>query len=214
MTSPGSNLHSKRLTPETERTRTRVPAATRQMRRRDRQRFFEDVFQHDVDVYLSAAHLQIEPKRPPIGSISSMEVNVDMLEQMEHIDISDQDPLDVFYSSEAEKGIPSSPLPGDDGDSDEDDDDDVSDDDEEEEEEKNEGHQPEVSLPVPEGCETKLRMLSTSSASTDPCSLDPSDEGGDTPVIQSDEEEVHSDHLLQTATPLAEDKEEKTSVSS
>jgi hypothetical protein len=29
------------------------------MKLRERQRFFEEVFQHDVDVYLSSAHLQI-----------------------------------------------------------------------------------------------------------------------------------------------------------
>ncbi|XP_061076397.1 dysbindin domain-containing protein 2 [Conger conger] len=204
MTSPGSSLHSKRLTSETERAQ-RVPAATRQMKRRDRQRFFEDVFQHDVDVYLSAAHLQIEHKRPPIGSISSMEVNVDMLEQMEHIDLSDQDTLDVFFHPGAEEGM-SSPLPG------ADDEDDSDEDDDEKEERK--GHDAAISLQVPEGCEAKFRMWSTSSASTDPCSLDPSEEGGDTPVVQSDEEDVHADHLLLTATPPATDEEEKPSVSS
>ena len=62
-------------------------------------------------------------------------------------------------------------------------------------------HDTAISLQVPEGCETKFRMWSTSSASTDPCSLDPSEEGGETPVIQSDEEDVHSDDLLRTATP-------------
>ncbi len=37
--------------------------STQQMRLRERQRFFEEVFQHDVDVYLSSAHLQIDYKR-------------------------------------------------------------------------------------------------------------------------------------------------------
>ncbi|KAJ8360842.1 hypothetical protein SKAU_G00173670 [Synaphobranchus kaupii] len=207
MTSSGSNLH-KRLTSETERAQ-RVPDATRQMRRRDRQRFFEDVFQHDVDVYLSAAHLQIEHKRPPIGSVSSMEVNVDMLEQMEHVDISDQDALDVFFNSGAEEGVSTCPLSGGCDDDDDDDDDD------DEEKQEDEGHMKGISLQVPESCEVKFRMSSTSSASTDPCSLDPSEEGGETPVIQSDEEEVHSDHLLLTATSPAKDQEEeKPSVSS
>lgn len=32
----------------------------------------------------------------PLGSISSMEVNVDMLEQMDVLDLSDQDTVDVF----------------------------------------------------------------------------------------------------------------------
>ena len=47
----------------------------------------------------------------PIGSISSMEVNVDLLDQMELIDISDQETLDVFFSS-GEDGVLTSPLPG------------------------------------------------------------------------------------------------------
>jgi len=33
--------------------------AAQQLKFRDRQRFFEEVFQHDVDVYLSSAHLCI-----------------------------------------------------------------------------------------------------------------------------------------------------------
>lgn len=48
----------------------------------------------------------------PIGSISSMEVNVDLLDQMELIDISDQETLDVFFSSGGEDGGLTSPLPG------------------------------------------------------------------------------------------------------
>ena len=48
----------------------------------------------------------------PIGSVSSMEVNVDLLDQMELIDISDQEALDVFFSSSGEDGVLSSPLPG------------------------------------------------------------------------------------------------------
>lgn len=41
-----------------------------------------------------------------------MEVNVDLLDQMELIDISDQDSLDVFFSSSGEEGGLMSPLPG------------------------------------------------------------------------------------------------------
>lgn len=52
------------------------------------------------------------PLAAPIGSISSMEVNVDLLDQMELIDISDQDSLDVFFSSSGEEGGLMSPLPG------------------------------------------------------------------------------------------------------
>lgn len=48
------------LTAETERGQ-RLPDvdAAQQLKLRERQRFFEEVFQHDVDVYLSSAHLCI-----------------------------------------------------------------------------------------------------------------------------------------------------------
>lgn len=48
----------------------------------------------------------------PLGSISSMEVNVDMLEQMDLMDISDQEALDVFFAASGEEGSLTSPLPG------------------------------------------------------------------------------------------------------
>lgn len=42
-----------------------------------------------------------------------MEVNVDLLDQeLELIDISDQEALDVFFSSGSEDGVLTSPLPG------------------------------------------------------------------------------------------------------
>ncbi len=49
-----------------------------------------------------------------MGSISSMEVNVDVLEQMDLMDISDQEALDVFLNSGsgADEGALTSPLPG------------------------------------------------------------------------------------------------------
>lgn len=49
-----------------------------------------------------------------MGSISSMEVNVDTLEQMDLMDLSDQEALDVFLNSGSgadEAALPS-PLPG------------------------------------------------------------------------------------------------------
>ncbi|KAL0978584.1 hypothetical protein UPYG_G00172530 [Umbra pygmaea] len=113
MSSSGTNLHNKRLPSETEHAQ-RVPDmdAAQQLKLRERQRFFEEVFQHDVDVYLSSAHLHVRDyKRPPIGSISSMEVNVDMLEQMDIFDISDQEALDVFLSSAGDQGEMASSLP-------------------------------------------------------------------------------------------------------
>ncbi|XP_066558619.1 dysbindin isoform X2 [Amia ocellicauda] len=169
--------------------------AAQQMKLRERQRFFEEVFQHDVDVFLSTAHLQIEHKRPPIGSISSMEVNVDMLEQMDLMDISDQEALDVFLNSGADEGVIASPLPDDD-----------------DEEEEDEVYKDEITLQVPKGRELKSRISSTSSASTDPYSLDTSEEGAETPVVQSDDEEVHADTELLTATPPNKDEEEDQST--
>ncbi|KAJ3602040.1 hypothetical protein NHX12_029800 [Muraenolepis orangiensis] len=46
-----------------------------------------------------------------MGSVSSMEVNVDLLDQMDLSDVSDQDAFDVFFSS-GEDGALNSPLPG------------------------------------------------------------------------------------------------------
>ena len=48
----------------------------------------------------------------PLGSISSMEVNVDMLEQMDMMDLSDQDTVDVFLGCGTEESGVAGPLPG------------------------------------------------------------------------------------------------------
>lgn len=48
----------------------------------------------------------------PIGSMSSMEVNVDMLEQMDLMDMSDQEALDVFLNSGGEDNNMLSPMLG------------------------------------------------------------------------------------------------------
>lgn len=47
-----------------------------------------------------------------MGSMSSMEVNVDMLEQMDLMDISDQEALDVFLNSGSEDNTALSPVLG------------------------------------------------------------------------------------------------------
>lgn len=49
-----------------------------------------------------------------MGSISSMEVNVDVLEQMDLMDISDQEALDVFLNSGSgtDEGALASPSAG------------------------------------------------------------------------------------------------------
>ncbi|XP_033981086.1 dystrobrevin binding protein 1b isoform X2 [Trematomus bernacchii] len=86
----------------------RVPGAeqggapTPQVKLKERQKFFEEAFQQDMEQYLSTGYLQIAERRGPIGSMSSMEVNVDMLEQMDLMDMSDHEALDVFLHSGGE----------------------------------------------------------------------------------------------------------------
>lgn len=46
---------------------------------------------------------------------------------------------------------------------------------------------------MPSAAESKSRISSTSSASTDLNSLDTSEEGAETPVVQSDEEDLQED---------------------
>ncbi|XP_073324783.1 dysbindin-like [Pagrus major] len=197
MSSSSANLHSKRLPSESERSQ-RLPDvdAAQQLKLRERQRFFEEVFQHDVDVYLSSAHLCIRDyKRPPIGSISSMEVNVDLLDQMELIDISDQETLDVFFSS-GEDGMLTSPLPV----------------------QGNNNNEEVISnglfRHVLEGLEAKSRMSSTSSTSSSD-SQNTNANGGDTPVVRSDDEETHTGTVKRRATlPEREKMKSQTPSSS
>uniref|UniRef100_U3I7Y4 Dysbindin domain containing 2 n=1 Tax=Anas platyrhynchos platyrhynchos TaxID=8840 RepID=U3I7Y4_ANAPP len=143
-----------------------------QLKLRERQKFFEEVFQHDVDFFFPVSHLQIEHRRPPLGSISSMEVNVDVLEQMDMMDLTDQDTVDVFLGCGTEEKTAPLPKMG-----------------------KEYASQcpEEITLPVPSAAETKSRISSTSSVSTDPNSLDTSEEGAETPVVQSDEEDLQED---------------------
>ncbi|XP_016422074.1 dysbindin-like [Sinocyclocheilus rhinocerous] len=114
----------------------RVPDAesAQQMRMRERQRFFEEVFQHDVDGYLSSAHLQIGYKRPSSPALGHTDIEEDGLRRSD------------------------------------------------------------VSLRIADPCEIKSRMLSTSSNST--CDSQASNEdGSNTPIVQSDDEDVHEDSL-------------------
>ncbi|XP_026189258.1 dysbindin-like isoform X2 [Mastacembelus armatus] len=160
---------------------------------RDRQRFFDEAYQHDVDNYLPSAHLQVDCRKPPMDSISSMEVNVDALEQMDLMDISDQEALDVFLNSGSgtdEGALVSPSAEGDDED--------------EEDEDAEVVYRERAPLKRQnEVCgSSKSRMSSTSSGSSDT-----SGGGVDTPVIQSDDEEVHADTLLLTSAPNNRDEE-------
>lgn len=145
-----------------------------QMKIRERQRFFEEVFQHDVDFYFPTTLLQLDHKRPPIGSISSMEVNVDMLEQFDLLDISDQETLDVFFSASTDENSNTTSLSGD------------------------KIHSEEFQRNSSSATETKSRLSSISSISSDPNSLDVSEDGVQTPIIQSDGEEEEEE----AATPV------------
>lgn len=147
----------------------------------------------------------------PIGSISSMEVNVDLLDQMELIDISDHETLDVFFSSGGEDGVLTSPLPGIEtrnrtnitrhtvysyisnkcsdlitvqG--------------------NNNNNEEVISnglfRHVLEGLEAKSRMSSTSSNSSSDSQIVNAN-GGDTPVVRSDDEETHTSTVKRRATP-------------
>uniref|UniRef100_A0A3P9JJ85 Dysbindin n=1 Tax=Oryzias latipes TaxID=8090 RepID=A0A3P9JJ85_ORYLA len=203
MSSSSASLHSKRLPSETERGQMLPDVdAAQQLKLRERQRFFEEVFQHDVDVFLSSAHLSIRDykRTAPIGSISSMEVNVDMLDQMEPIDISDQEGLDVFFSSVGDDGVLTSPLPAMQGSS------------SINEEALGKGR----ILNVLEGLDRKPRIVSTSSDSSyDSQNLNVN--GADTPLAGSDDEESHSNKREMTEIQRASStnrKEQKTQTTS
>ncbi|XP_015152224.2 dysbindin domain-containing protein 2 isoform X2 [Gallus gallus] len=172
MSGAGARSRSRRL-PDMEPGQRSLDAEQmqqqQQLKLRERQKFFEEVFQHEVDFFFPVSHLQLEHRRPPLGSISSMEVNVDVLEQMDMMDLSDQDTVDVFLACGTEEGSVSAPLT------------DAS------------QCQEEITLQVPNAAETKSRISSTSSVSTDPNSLDTSEEGAETPVVQSDEEDLQED---------------------
>uniref|UniRef100_A0A3B5LSX4 Dysbindin (Dystrobrevin binding protein 1) domain containing 2 n=1 Tax=Xiphophorus couchianus TaxID=32473 RepID=A0A3B5LSX4_9TELE len=188
----------------------RIPRTEPPKQNKHRQRFFEDVYQHDVDNYLPSTHLQVDCRKPPMGSISSMEVNVDTLEQMDLMDISDQEALDVFLNSSSvgDEGALTSPLPGtknvihlytkhailhilDD------DEDEV---DEEAEVVYRERAPLQRQKEVYRGAQSRFSSTSSGSSVT-------SAGGADTPVIQSDDEEVHADTLLLTSVPNTRDEE-------
>ncbi|XP_028303056.1 dysbindin isoform X2 [Gouania willdenowi] len=161
---------------ETERGQ-RLPDvdAAQQLKLRERQRFFEEVFQHDVDVYLSSSHLCIRDyKRPPMGSISSMEVNVDLLDQMELFDVSDQDGLDVFFSAVGEEAVLPPTVPA---------------------QRNNNNNEESISNGLfqhaLQSLDAKNRTTSTSSDSSCDSQMNNVD-GANTPVVLTDDEETHN----------------------
>ncbi|XP_072801739.1 dysbindin isoform X2 [Vicugna pacos] len=148
---------------------------TQQAKLKERQKFFEEAFQQDMEQYLSTGYLQIAERREPMGSMSSMEVNVDMLEQMDLMDISDQEALDVFLNSGGEDNTVLSPDSGLDAGT----------------------GQHEVTLEVPHPSHLRATPPASPSPCTDPAAQEPS-EGEESPVVQSDEEGVEVDTALAT----------------
>ncbi|XP_063115975.1 dysbindin isoform X2 [Cavia porcellus] len=147
---------------------------TQQMKLKERQKFFEEAFQQDMEQYLSTGYLQIAERREPMGSMSSMEVNVDMLEQMDLMDISDQEALDVFLNSGGEDNTMLSPGLG----------------------PESETCQNEITLQVPNPADLPPKPPSSPFACSDTATQDA--EGGDGPLVQADEEEVQVDTALAT----------------
>ncbi|XP_010733296.1 dystrobrevin binding protein 1b isoform X1 [Larimichthys crocea] len=139
-----------------------VPPA--QVKLKERQKFFEEAFQQDMEQYLSTGYLQIAERREPIGSMSSMEVNVDMLEQMDLMDMSDHEALDVFLHSGGEDNSAVSPVTGPDV----------------------ESFTTEISLQVPTQAELRHKLSSLSSTCTDSASQDT--EAGEEDDEEEDEE--------------------------
>ncbi|KAM9434705.1 dystrobrevin binding protein 1b isoform 2-T2 [Clarias gariepinus] len=160
MSSPRSSS-SKRNSSELDSEHAqKVPEAEsgqQQVKLKDRQKFFEEAFQQDMEHYLSTSYLQIAERREPIGSMSSMEVNVDMLEQMDLMDMSDHEALDVFLNSGAEDNSVASPIL----------------------EPDVESFGAEITLQVPTQAELRHKLASLSSTCTDSASQDTQEEEGE-----------------------------------
>ncbi|XP_029298510.1 dystrobrevin binding protein 1b isoform X2 [Cottoperca gobio] len=172
-TSPGATDGSQRNSLELDAEYTqRVPGADQggapapQVKLKERQKFFEEAFQQDMEQYLSTGYLQIAERRGPIGSMSSMEVNVDMLEQMDLMDMSDHEALDVFLHSGGEDNSAASPVAGPDV----------------------ESFTSEISLQVPTQAELRHKLSSLSSTCTDSASQDT--EAGEEEEDEEEDEET------------------------
>ncbi|XP_043835290.1 dysbindin [Dromiciops gliroides] len=161
---------------------------SQQLKLKERQKFFEEAFQQDMEQYLSTGYLQIAERREPIGSMSSMEVNVDMLEQMDLMDMSDQEALDVFLNSGGEDNVLSPGLGPD----------------------SSTCPVPEISLEVPNHSASRSKLSSLSSVCTDSATQENS-ESGESPIVQSDEEEVQVDTALATIKARSDVSDESDS---
>ncbi|KAF4080627.1 hypothetical protein AMELA_G00173500 [Ameiurus melas] len=155
--SSSSKRNSSELDSEHAQKVPEVESGQQQVKLKDRQKFFEEAFQQDMEHYLSTSYLQIAERREPIGSMSSMEVNVDMLEQMDLMDMSDHEALDVFLNSGAEDNSVASPLL----------------------EADTESFGAEITLQVPTQAELRHKLASLSSTCTDSASQDTQEEEGE-----------------------------------
>ncbi|XP_040316454.1 dysbindin isoform X3 [Herpailurus yagouaroundi] len=122
-----------------------------------------------LENYKKKKRKELETFKEPMGSMSSMEVNIDMLEQMDLMDVSDQEALDVFLNSGSEDTAVPSPAAGPEAG----------------------GGPNEVTLQVPRPSASRAEPPSSPSAQA------PGD-GGESPVVQSDEEGVEVDTALAT----------------
>ncbi|CAL8396776.1 unnamed protein product [Gadus morhua 'NCC'] len=119
----------------------------------------EDNFHHDMEQYLSTGYLQIAERR---GSMSSMEVNVDMLEQMDLMDMSDHEAMDVFLHTGGDDNSAASPVTGPDM----------------------EPYTTEISLKVPTQAELRHKLSSLSPTCTDSQDTDGGEEEDDGECIR------------------------------
>ncbi|XP_040501008.1 dysbindin isoform X2 [Ursus maritimus] len=128
-----------------------------------------------LENYKKNKRKELETFKEPMGSMSSMEVNIDMLEQMDLMDISDQEALDVFLNSGGEDNPALSPVSG---------------------PESGIG-QHGITLQVPDPTESQAERPSSLSVCTELAAAAPGD-GGESPIVQSDEEGVEVDTALAT----------------
>ncbi|XP_068948545.1 dysbindin isoform X3 [Petaurus breviceps papuanus] len=140
-----------------------------------------------LENYKKNKRKELEAFKEPIGSMSSMEVNVDLLEQMDLMDVSDQEALDVFLSSGGEDSVLSPGLGPD-----------------------SSTCQNEISLEVPNYPASRSKLSSLSSVCTDSATQENS-ESGESPVVQSDEEEVQVDTALATIKARSDVSDESDS---
>uniref|UniRef100_A0A8C5F8M6 Dystrobrevin binding protein 1b n=1 Tax=Gadus morhua TaxID=8049 RepID=A0A8C5F8M6_GADMO len=137
----------------------------------------EDNFHHDMEQYLSTGYLQIAERRAPIGSMSSMEVNVDMLEQMDLMDMSDHEAMDVFLHTGGDDNSAASPVTGPDM----------------------EPYTTEISLKVPTQAELRHKLSSLSPTCTDSQDTDGGEEEDDGEVEETSADNPQ-DLIQSTAT--------------